>query len=92
LPAIIDGMGIVLAVTWWAPLAIIGGALVGATVGYLLLVSVGPARSETRESDSRLNWHRTDKTNYPSWNPVAFLVLAGAVALVVGLAIGLSVG
>jgi hypothetical protein len=85
-------MGVLLAVAWWAPLAIVGGALVGAVVGYLLLASTGSERHGSAQPAGRLSWHRTDKTNYPTWNPVAFLVIVGVVALVVGLAVGLSVG
>jgi hypothetical protein len=77
-------------VAWWAPLAIIGGALGGALVGYLLLVAVGSSRRRPADT-GRTGWERTDKTNYTVWNPAAFLAVGAAVALVVGLAVGLSV-
>lgn len=82
--------GIVLAdVAWWAPIAIIGGAVVGASVGYVLLVAGRPRRtSET----SKVDWERTDKTNYPSWNPAAFVLTLAAIGLIAGLAVGLSSG
>jgi hypothetical protein len=75
-------------VAWWAPLAIIGGALAGAVVGYLLLASAGVAR---RPDQGRTSWERTDKTNYATWNPMAFLAIGVGIALIVGLAVGLSV-
>lgn len=81
-----------LATAWWAPLAIIGGAVVGAVVGYVLLVAVGPAVSRETGEPRRLRFVATDKTNYPRWNPAAFLAAGAIVALVVGLAVGLSVG
>lgn len=82
--------GIVLAdVAWWAPIAIIGGAVAGAAVGYVLLVVGAPRR--TGET-SKIDWERTDKTNYPSWNPAAFVLTLVAIGLVAGLAVGLSSG
>jgi hypothetical protein len=74
-------------VAWWAPLAIIGGAIFGAVVGYLLLVVVGGARRPAKASST--DYERTDKTNYATWNPVAFLVIGAVIALIVGLAVGL---
>ncbi len=76
-------------VSWWAPIAIIGGAALGAAVGYVLLAVVGTPRRPA--SASKVDWERTDKTNYPSWNPAAFVLLLAAVGLIVGLAVGLSV-
>ena len=81
-----------LAVAWWAPLAIIGGALVGVGVGYLLLAFTETSRSRRSATPEQLRYGRTDKTNYPSWNPLAFLAIGGVIALIVGLAVGLSVG
>jgi hypothetical protein len=77
-------------VAWWAPIAIIGGAVAGAAVGYLLLAVVGAPRRSSETS--KLDWERTDKTNYPSWNPVAFVLALAAIGLIAGLAIGLSSG
>jgi hypothetical protein len=82
-------MGVPLAdVAWWAPIAIIGGAVAGAVVGYLLLVATSPARHSADTTSA--SWQRTDKTNYPSWNPAAFLTVGAVIALVVGLSLGLS--
>lgn len=75
-------------VAWWAPLAIIGGAIGGAVVGYLLLAAAGTTRRPA--SASKIAYERTDKTNYTVWNPLAFLVIAAVIALIVGLAVGLS--
>lgn len=80
-----------LATAWWAPLAIIGGAAVGAVFGYVLLVAVGTTRTREAGEARRLRFVATDKTNYPKWNPAAFLAAGAIVALVVGLAVGLSV-
>lgn len=77
-------------VAWWAPIAIVGGAVAGAAVGYLLLAVVGSTRSST--DASKIDWERTDKTNYPAWNPAAFILALAAVGLVAGLAVGLSSG
>jgi hypothetical protein len=85
----VSAFGPVADVAWWAPLAIIGGAVLGGAVGYLLFVMVGAPRRPA--SASRTGWERTDKTNYAVWNPVAFLVIGGIVALIVGLSVGLSV-
>jgi hypothetical protein len=82
-------MSIVLGeVAWWAPLAIVGGALLGAVFGYALLAAVGVTRRPA-EAD-RLSYERTDRTNYPRWNPAAFLVGIAVVGLIAGLAIGLA--
>ena len=81
-----------LAVAWWAPLAIIGGALGGGVVGYLLLAATGPGRPHRETGGAgRLRFERTEGSalDLPA-NPWAYLVVGGAVALVVGLAIGLS--
>jgi hypothetical protein len=75
-------------VAWWAPLAIVGGALGGAAVGYLVFVALGPAGR--RSGPSRTAYERTDTTSYSSWNPMAFLVAGAIVAVIAGLAIGLS--
>jgi hypothetical protein len=81
--------------SWWGPLAIIGGALVGLAVGYLLLAAAGGSRAGgARAAESQaagpMAFERTEKTNYPRLNPVAFLVAFLLLALVIGLAIGLS--
>ncbi len=73
---------------WWGPLLIVVGAFLGLVVGYLLLVLLGaPAPSRLSK---RIGYEETDKTNYPSLNPVAILVVVGVVALIVGLAVGLA--
>ena len=77
---------------WWAPVAIIGGALVGAAIGALLLLGMPSAGARRPRSNQRLAYEETDTTNYAKWNPVAFLVIGSIVAIVVGLSIGLSVG
>lgn len=77
-------------VAWWAPIAIVGGAVAGAAVGYGLLVAVGTSRRST--AAGKVDWERTDKTNYPSWNPTAFILVLGAIGLIAGLAVGLSSG
>jgi surface antigen len=90
--AIIAPMGgVPLAVAWWAPLAIIGGALAGAVVGYLLLASGGADRSRDAESAERIGFERAESPTDLAWNRWAFVVVGGVVALVVGLSIGLSV-
>jgi hypothetical protein len=78
-------------VAWWAPLAIIGGALGGAFVGYLLLAGSGPSRPRRSADEGRLGFERAERSADLSWNPWAFAVVAGAVALIVGLSVGLSV-
>jgi hypothetical protein len=78
-------------IAWWGPIAIIGGAAVGLIVAYLVLAVAGGNQRRRRGSEA-LAFERTDKTNYPSLNPAAFLVFFGAIGLVVGLAIGLSSG
>lgn len=85
-------MAFPLATAWWAPLAIVGGALAGAVFGYVLLLVSGTARPREAPGSRRLRFETTDKTNYPQWNPAAFLAVTAIVGLVVGLAVGLSVG
>ena len=77
---------------WWAPVAIIGGAVVGAAIGALLLLGTPSTGERAPRSRQRLAYEETDTTNYAKWNPVAFLVIGAIVAIVVGLSIGLSVG
>jgi hypothetical protein len=82
-------------VSWWGPLAIIGGAVAGLGVGYLLLAAAGGtrtgrARTAGPRARGRTAFERTEKTNYPRLNPAAFVVLFLVVALIVGLSIGLS--
>jgi hypothetical protein len=80
-----------LAVAWWAPLAIVGGALGGAAIGYLLLVATGGSRRPPAESrGQRTPFARAEDTSDLAWNPAAFLAVGAAVAIIVGLAIGLS--
>jgi hypothetical protein len=81
-----------LAVAWWAPLAIIGGAFGGAAIGYLLLVAAGGTRRTPGESgDHRTPFARAEDTSDLAWNPAAFLAVGSALAIIIGLAIGLSV-
>lgn len=75
---------------WWGPLAIIGGALCGAVVAYLLLYGTGSKAPAPSEREARLGYKTTETTNYARWNPVAFVVIFAIVALIVGLAIGLA--
>jgi hypothetical protein len=77
-------------VAWWAPLAIIGGALIGLAAGYALLELAGGSRVGGRGTADRIGYERTDKTNYPKLNIAAFVIVLGAVGLIVGLAVGLS--
>ena len=74
---------------WWAPLAIIGGALVGLLAGYLLLAFVGNPAGGSRVAQ-RIRYEETSKSNYPRPNVTAFVVVLAAIALIVGLAVGLS--
>lgn len=84
-------MRVVLAdVAWWAPLAIIGGAVAGLAAGYALLEIAGGSRVGGRRIADRIRYERTDKTNYPRLNPAAFVVFLVIIGLVVGLSIGLS--
>ena len=76
-------------IAWWGPLAIIGGALVGLVVGYVLLAAQGAPRSGGPVAE-RLRFERTDKTNYPRPNLAAMVVLLAVIGLVVGLSVGLS--
>jgi hypothetical protein len=88
----VGGLIPVLAVVWWAPLAIIGGAAGGAVVGYLLLAVAGTGRSRPAGGGSgRLAFERAERSSDVRWNPWAFLVAGALVALVVGLSVGLSV-
>ena len=77
-------------VAWWAPLAIIGGAVAGLAAGYVLLELAGGSRGSGRNSSDRIGYERTDKTNYPKLNLAAFVFFLAVVALIVGLSIGLS--
>jgi hypothetical protein len=85
-------MGIVIAhVAWWGPVAIAGGAVGGLATGFLLLAIVGGPRSGGSRISERVHFERTEKTNYPRLNPAAFIAVFAFVALIVGLAVGLSV-
>jgi hypothetical protein len=77
-------------VAWWGPLAIIGGAVLGFLAGYLLLALVGSPTGDGSRAADRIRFERTSKTNYPRPNLAAFVVVICIVALVVGLALGLS--
>lgn len=83
---------VVLGVVWWAPLAIVGGALGGAFVGYLLLAVAGTGRPRPPGGGSgRLAFERAESSGDVRWNPWAFVVVGAVVALIVGLSVGLSV-
>lgn len=78
---------------WWAPLAIIGGAVVGVAVAAALVLGTPKQASDGHShGDGRLGYEETDTTNYARWNPAAFVVIGGIIALIIGLAIGLSAG
>jgi hypothetical protein len=77
-------------VTWWAPLAIIGGAVLGLLAGYLLLAFLGSPSAGGSGASERIRFERTNQTNYTRPNPAALIVAFCIVALIVGLAIGLS--
>jgi hypothetical protein len=77
-------------IAWWAPLAIIGGALAGLAAGYALLELAGGSRAGGGGIADRIRYERTDKTNYPKLNVAAFVFVLGLVGLIVGLAVGLS--
>jgi hypothetical protein len=88
----VTGTQLPLAVTWWAPLAIIGGALAGAAVGLALLALAGGDRTRPPGgAPARVAYRETDKTNYVAWNPAAVITILALVGLVVGLAVGLAV-
>lgn len=80
----------VLAIAWWGPIAIVGGAVAGIAISYLLLVFLGAPPLSRRAR--RVRYEPTDRTNYPDLNPVAFIVAFALVGLVVGLSVGLSAG
>jgi hypothetical protein len=82
-------MAVLADVAWWGPLAIIAGAIAGVAVGYVLLAVVASPRSGGPIAE-RLRFERTDKTNYPRPNLAAIVVAVCIVALIVGLAVGLS--
>jgi hypothetical protein len=82
-------MLIVADIAWWGPLAIIGGALAGLVVGYVLLAAQGTPRSGGPIAE-RLRFERTDKTNYPRPNLAAIVMVLAVIGLVVGLSVGLS--
>jgi multisubunit Na+/H+ antiporter MnhB subunit len=75
-------------IAWWGPILIVVGALLGLVVAYALLLVLG-GRAPSRLS-RRVGYEATEKTNYPSVNLAAFAVVFVAVALIVGLAIGLA--
>jgi hypothetical protein len=81
----------VLAVAWWAPLAIVGGALAGAGIGYLLLAAAGSGRSRKTGADAKLSFERAESTSDLKWNPWAFFVVGAGIAIIVGLSVGLSI-
>jgi hypothetical protein len=74
---------------WWGPIAIVGGALGGIVLAYAMLSLAGGAKPRSALS-RRIGWQRTEQTNYPRINPTAFMVAFAAVALIVGLSLGLS--
>jgi hypothetical protein len=82
---------VIAGIAWWGPIAIAGGAAAGLLVAYLVLVFAGGAPTGSPIS-RRLAFERTEKTNYPTLNPAAFLFVFGVIGLIVGLAVGLSSG
>ncbi|MFN8186737.1 MAG: hypothetical protein U0R69_06645 [Gaiellales bacterium] len=77
-------------IAWWGPVLIVVGALLGLLVAYALLLVLG-GRSPSRLS-RRVGYETTEKTNYPKPNLAAFVVVFAALAVIVGLSIGLAVG
>jgi hypothetical protein len=76
-------------IAWWGPIAIIGGGVLGFLAGYLLLAFVGTPSGGSGAAE-RIRYERTSQTNYTRPNPAALVAAFCIVALVVGLAIGLS--
>jgi hypothetical protein len=84
-------VGIVLGdIAWWGPIAIVGGGVLGLLTAYLLLAFVGTSSPGGSGAADRIRYEATDQTNYTRPNPAALLVAFCIVALIVGLAIGLS--
>jgi len=77
-------------IAWWGPIAIVGGGVLGLLAGYLLLAFVGSPGGGSQTAE-RIRFEPTSQTNYTRPNPAALIVAFGIVALVVGLAVGLSV-
>lgn len=75
-------------IAWWGPILIVVGAILGLLVAYLLLLLLG-GRAPSRLSQ-RIGYETTEKTNYPSANLAAYLVVFCAIALIIGLSIGLA--
>jgi hypothetical protein len=87
----VDAPLLPLAVAWWAPIAIIGGALAGAFVGYLLLLWAGGPSPREATATGKHGYVRAEESSRDvRWNPWAFAVAGALIALVVGLSIGLS--
>jgi uncharacterized protein YqhQ len=75
--------------SWWGPLAIIGGALLGLGIG-LALVGGKQAAGVRRRSEGGVAYEQAPSTSELKLNPWPFFVIGGIIALIVGLAVGLS--
>jgi hypothetical protein len=76
-------------IAWWGPILIVVGAVLGLVVAYLLLLVLG-GRRPSRIS-KRIGYERTERTNYVRPNLAAYVAVLGAIALIVGLSVGLAV-
>jgi hypothetical protein len=88
----VDGATIVLATAWWAPLAIVGGALLGALVAFVVLLwaNAGAPQAPTPQAAEH-GFVRVEGRSELRWNPWAFVTAAVLIGLIVGLSIALSV-
>ncbi len=84
-------MSIVLATAWWAPLAIVGGALLGVLVAFLVLLWANAGSPQATTPQGEHGYVRAEGRSEVRWNPWAFVVAAVLIGLVVGLSIALSV-
>ncbi len=76
--------------SWWGPLAIAGGALLGLGIG-LALVGGKQSAGVRRRSDGGLTFEQAPSTSELKLNPWPFFVIGGIVVVIVALAVGLSV-
>jgi hypothetical protein len=75
---------------WWGPIAIIGAALLGVGIGFALLGRRDSAGAR-RRSHGGVAYEEAPNTSELRVNPWPILVLGGIVAIIVALAVGLSV-